>query len=156
MANHQNFMRTHAFEPSPWRGHHAATRAALEAIILRGPDGLSPRRSRAEFILVGACEFWAAAMNREMLRHLEGSAFLRLRTAEESFAGIHATAAKAAVRLARLRMRVAAAPVPLREIAVQLEAELTALKEPVDDFIAEFAREHVLPGPTVGADTGAL
>lgn len=138
--------------PAAWPGHHAATRMVLEAIQARGAGRARPRLSRPEFNLVVACEFWAAAMNRNLLRHLAGSAFMRLRAAEESFAGIHASEAKAAVRLARLRLRVAGTPAPLRDIAEQLEGELAALKEPVDELIADFARQHVRPRSIAGSD----
>jgi hypothetical protein len=104
--------------------------------------------------LVVACEFWAAAMNRILPRHLAGSAFIHLRAAEESFAGIHACGARAAVRLARLRLRVSGTPTPLRDIAEQLEAELAVLKEPVDDFINDFACQHVRPRSIAGSDIG--
>jgi hypothetical protein len=131
--------------PAPWSGHHAATRAVLEPIL--APDAtLSQRRlSRAEIHLVAACEFWAAAMNRGLFRHLAGCAFTRLRAAENAFVGVRASEARGAIRLARLRLKIAGTPAPLREIAEQLEAELAALKEPVDDFIADFAREQVRP-----------
>ena len=138
--------------PAAWPGHHAATRMVLEAIQARGAGRARPRLSRPEFNLVVACEFWAAAMNRNLFRHLAGSAFIRLRAAEESFAGIHASGARAAVRLARLRLGVAGTPAPLGDIAEQLEAELAALKEPVDDFTADFARQHVRPRSIAGSD----
>ncbi len=113
-----------------------------------------PLLTRPEANLVVACEFWASAMNRTLSQHLAGSAFIRLRAAEESFAGIHASGARAAVRLARLRLRVAGTPAPLGDIAEQLEAELAALTEPVDVFIADFARQHVRPRPIAGSDIG--
>lgn len=140
--------------PAAWPGHHAATRMVLDALQARGMGQASPHLSRPEFNLVVACEFWAAAMNRTLFRHLAGSAFMRLRAAEESFASMHASAARAAVRLARLRLRVASTPAPLGDIAVQLEAELAALKEPVDEFIADFARQHVRPRSIGGSGIG--
>lgn len=77
---------------------------------------------------------------------------MRLRAAEESFAAFHASEARAAVRLARLRLKVAGTPAPLGDIAGQLEAELAALKEPVDDFIADFARQQVRPSSIARSD----
>jgi hypothetical protein len=124
----------------------------LETILARSTGRTRPRLSRPEFNLVVACEFWTAAMNRTMFRYLAGSAFIRLRAAEESFAGIHASEARAAIRLARLRLKVAGTPAPLGDIAEQLEAELAALKEPVDDYIADFAREHVRPSSIAESD----
>ena len=141
--------------PAAWPGHHAATRMVLEAIRARGTGRARPRLSRPEFNLVVACEFWAAAMNRNLFRYLAGFALIRLRAAEESFAGMHASEARAAVRLARLRLRVAGTPAPLGDIAAQLEAELAALKEPVDDFIADFARHHVRPRSIAGSGIGS-
>jgi hypothetical protein len=127
-----------------WDGAQATTRAVLEAILRREPSAVISTLSREEFILVRVCEFWAAAMNRDLARYLEGSAPIRLSAAEESFTVIRAPAAKSAVRLARLRLR-AADTVPLSEIAAQLEAILVALQEPVDALIAEFARRIAPP-----------
>jgi len=141
--------------PVPWLGHHAATRMVLEAIQARGLGQVRPRLTRPEAHLIVACDFWAAAMHRNLFRHLAGSAFIRLRAAEESFAGIHASGARAAVRLARLRLRVAGTPAPLSGIAEQLETDLIALKEPVDDFIADYARQHVGLRSIAGLDIGA-
>ena len=131
---------------APWNGHRAATNAVLDSILARRAGGAPARLTRPELDLVTACEFWAAAMNRGLFRYLAGSALLRLRAVEESFAGMHASEAKAAVHFARLRLKVAGTPAPLREISEQLEAELAALTEPVDDFIAEFVRHHVRSG----------
>jgi len=156
MSTYQGSMRPQGLTiaPAPWPGHHAATQAVLKAILARGATGSHRRLTRAEFNLVAACGFWAAAMNHGLFRHLAGAAFIRLRAAEESFAAVRASEARGAVRLARLRLKIAGTPAPLREIAEQLEAELAATKEPVDDFIADFAREHVRPGSIAGSDIG--
>jgi hypothetical protein len=126
----------------------------LESIRARGADRAFPRLSRPEFTLVVACAFWAAAMNRNLFRHLAGSATLRLRAAEQAFASIHAIEASAAVRLARLRLRAAGTPAPLGDVAQLLEAELAALPESVDQLIADFVEQQIAPRSTAGPDLG--
>jgi hypothetical protein len=153
MGTYQDSMRPQAWAKAlaPWPGHRAATQAALAAIATRRAAGSHRRLSRAEFKFLVACEFWAAAMNRGLFRLLAGAAAIRLRAAEESFAAIRASEARAAVRLARLRLKVAGSPAPLREVTEQLEAELAWSKEPVDDFIADFGREHIGHGSSEGS-----
>ncbi len=79
---------------------------------------------------------------------------MRLRAAEQSFACMHAREASAAIRLARLRLRAAGTPAPLGEIAEQLETQLAALLEPVDQLIADFAQQRVPPRSIAGSNIG--
>jgi hypothetical protein len=115
--------------------------------------------SRAERTLVTVCAFWAAALNQDLLRHVDQSVELHLAAAERAFGVIGADEARSAVRLARFRVRAAKEQTRLGLIIGALEESLTALHEPVDDLIARFARSEVLrdtSGALADGRTGSL
>jgi hypothetical protein len=123
-----------------WGGHRRATSEALFAVLLKAAGG--GEFSRAERVLFTACEFWAAVNNRSLRQHLSDSAIARLQDAEESFETIGLVSVAALLRSGRISLTGASPPVPLRRVAATIEETLTRTAEPVDELIADFAREQ--------------
>jgi hypothetical protein len=122
-----------------WRGHLGTTTVVLEELLTRCAGVDTPEPAREERVLFTACEFWAAAMNRELRQHLATTADAGLRAAEESFAEIGALHVARALRRARFDLMEAAPRIPLRNVVTAIEDGLALAEDLVDDLIARFA-----------------
>src|SRR3984893_9694976 len=123
------------------RGTSPATTALWRDEIPRGPTG-SAKVSRADRVLFTACEFWASARNGSLLGQLSDDPVTQLRAAEAAFTVIGLTKAAGIVQRGRLEMMKTSPPVPLQVVTDNLEKELAALDEPVDQMIADFANKQ--------------
>lgn len=122
-----------------WRGHRGTTTVVLEELLTRCSGVDTPDVAREERVLFTACEFWAAAMNRELRQHLATAADADLRAAEESFAEIGALHVAWALRLGRFVLMEATPRIPLQNVVNAIEDELARTEDLVDDLIARFA-----------------
>ena len=126
-----------------WEGHKPATSALLLDVITTATTG-SAKVSRADRVLFTACEFWASARNGSLLSQLSEDPVTQLRAAEAAFTVIGLRTAAGIVQRARMDMMKTSPPVPLQIVANNLEKELAALEEPVDQMIADFANNQAL------------
>jgi hypothetical protein len=123
-----------------WRGHPPATSAVLLELFERAAAG-AIHFSLAERVLATACEFWAAAKNRTLSVHLGDTAIDKLQAAEVSFAAIGLVNIVPILLLGRIDLTRPNPPVSLHIVAGRIEDALSRTAEPVDELIAEFARE---------------
>jgi hypothetical protein len=126
-----------------WEGHKPATSALLLDVITTATTG-SAKVSRADRVLFTACEFWASARNGSLLSQLSEDPVTQLRAAEAAFTVIGLRTAAGIVQRARMDMMKTSPSVPLQAVANNLEKELAALEEPVDQMIADFANNQAL------------
>ena len=124
-----------------WEGHKPATSALLLDVITTAASG-SAKVSRADRVLFTACEFWASARNGSLLGQLSDNPVTQLRAAEAAFTVIGLRAAAAIVQRGRVDMMKTSPPVPLKVVIDNIERELAALEEPVDQMIADFANKQ--------------
>ena len=124
-----------------WRGHQPATSDALFALLMQAGAG-DKNFSRAERVLVTACEFWAAARNRTLSEHLGDTAIGKLRAAEDSFTTIGLANIATILRLGCIELTSTDPPASLQSVAAGIEEELSRTAEPVDELIAQFACEQ--------------
>ena len=124
-----------------WEGHKPATSAVLLDVITTATTG-SAKVSRADRVLFTACEFWASARNGSLLVQLSDDPVTQLRAAEAAFTVIGLKKAAGIVQRARMDMMKSSPPVPLQVVTDNLERELAALDEPVDQMIADFANKQ--------------
>ena len=125
-----------------WEGHKPATSAELLNVITTAATG-SARLSQSDRVLFTVCEFWASARNRTLLAQLADDAVSQLRAAEIAFTAIGLSKAASIVRRARLDLTESTAPVPT-QIVENMENALADNDEPVDQVIADFARQRGL------------
>ena len=130
-------------ESQDWEGHKPATSALLLDVITTAATG-SAKVSRADRVLFTACEFWASARNGSLLSQLSEDPVTQLRAAEAAFTVIGLKKAAGIVQRARMDMMKTSPPVPLEAVTNNLERELAALDEPVDQMIADFANNQAL------------
>lgn len=127
---------------SDWDGHQPDTSAALLDVITTATTGAA-KVTRSDRVLFTACEFWASARNSALLSQLGDDPLGQLRAAETAFTVIGLTKAASILRRGRMAMSVDT-PAPLSSIVDVMEKSLAALDEPVDQMIAEFARNQAL------------
>jgi hypothetical protein len=123
-----------------WRGHFPITHFVLSALLNKRNGADAADFSRAEAVLLAACQFWAAAATRQLPEYLGANPVPKLLVAFEAFSEI------GAVRVASA-LRVAVATYPdtgsLRGEALDLEARLLDTEDAVDRLIAQFASIHL-------------
>ena len=96
--------------------------------------------SRAEAVLLAACQFWAAAATRQLPDYLGSNPVPKLLVAFEAFSEIGAVRVASALRVA-----IGAYPdtASLRGKALDLEARLLDTEDAIDRLIAQFASVHL-------------
>jgi hypothetical protein len=123
-----------------WRGHFPITHFVLSALLNKRNGADAADFSRAEEVLLAACQFWAAAATRQLPEYLGANPVPKLLVAFEAFSEI------GAVRVASA-LRVAVGTYPdtasLRGQALDLEARLLDTEDAVDRLIAQFASIHL-------------
>jgi hypothetical protein len=126
-----------------WEGHKPETSALLLDVITTAATG-SAKVSRGDRVLFTACEFWASARNGSLLGQLSEDPVSQLRAAEAAFTVIGLKKAAGVLQRARIDVMKTSPPVPLQVVTDNLERELAALDEPVDQMIADFANKQAL------------
>jgi hypothetical protein len=123
-----------------WRGHFPITHFVLSALLNKRNGADAADFSRAEAVLLAACQFWAAAATRQLPEYLGANPVPKLLVAFEAFSEI------GAVRVASA-LRVAVGTYPdtgsLRGQTLDLEARLLDTEDAVDRLIAQFASIHL-------------
>ena len=123
-----------------WRGHFPITHFVLSALLNKRNGADAADFSRAEAVLLAACQFWAAAATRQLPDYLGSNPVPKLLVAFEAFSEI------GAVRVASA-LRVAVGTYPdtgsLRGQALDLEARLLDTDDAIDRLIAQFASVHL-------------
>jgi hypothetical protein len=123
-----------------WRGHFPITHFVLRALLNKRNGEDAADFSRAEAVLLAACQFWAAAATRQLPEYLGANPVPKLLVAFEAFSEI------GAVRVASA-LRVAVGTYPdtgsLRGQTLDLEARLLDTEDAVDRLIAQFASIHL-------------
>ena len=123
-----------------WRGHFPITHFVLSALLNKRNGADAADFSRAEAVLLAACQFWAAAATRQLPEYLGANPVPKLLVAFEAFSEI------GAVRVASA-LRVAVGTYPdtgsLRGQTLDLESRLLDTEDAVDRLIAQFASIHL-------------
>ena len=122
-------------------GHTATTSASVLELLKQAQAG-GGRFSHTERVLYTACEFWVAAVNRSLVRHLGIIPKVILRDAEAAFAAIDIPSVADILRDARVSLLTAEISGTAGEIVLRLQRTLEHHKEPVDDLIGKFAIER--------------
>jgi hypothetical protein len=123
-----------------WRGHFPITHFVLRALLNKRNGADAADFSRAEAVLLAACQFWAAAATRQLPDYLGSNPVPKLLVAFEAFSEIGAVRVASALRVA-----VGAYPDigALRGKALDLEARLLDTEDAIDRLIAQFASVHL-------------
>src|ERR1700686_2122024 len=123
-----------------WRGHFPITHFVLRALLNKRNGADAADFSRAEAVLLAACQFWAAAATRQLPGYLGSNPVPKLLVAFEAFSEIGAVRVASALRVA-----VGAYPDigSLRGKALDLEARLLDTEDAIDRLIAQFASVHL-------------
>jgi hypothetical protein len=125
-----------------WRGHFPIINLVLHALLKKRAadvDGFS----RAEAVLLTACQFWAAAATHELAPYLAPEPVQRLLLAFEAFSEIGAVRVASALRVVLGDRPEAQSSTWLRQQARDLEARLLDTEDSVDQLIAQFASAHM-------------
>jgi len=128
-----------------WRGHFPITHFVLHALLKKRAGADAADFSRAEAVLLAACQFWAAVATHELAPYLAPEPVPRLILAFEAFSEIGAVRVASALRVAlgdRPEVQ-SSSSTWLRQRAPDLEAQLLNTEDAVDHLIAQFASEHM-------------
>ena len=123
-----------------WRGHFPITHFVLRALLNKRGGVDAGHLSRAEAVLLTACEFWASTATRQLPQHLGSEPVSRLLVAFEAFSEIGAVRVASAPRLA---VGECANVMWRREKALDLEARLLDTEDAIDRLIAQYATVHL-------------
>jgi hypothetical protein len=126
-----------------WRGHFPITNFVLHALLKKRADADVAGFSRAEAVLLTACQFWAAAATHELALYLAPEPVQRLLLAFEAYSEIGAVRVASALRVVLGDRPEVQSSTWLRQQAVDLEARLLDTEDAVDQLIAQFASEHL-------------
>lgn len=133
-----------------WRGHFPITHFVLRALLNKRNGADAADFSRAETVLLTACQFWAAAAMRQLPDYLGSNPVPKLLVAFEAFSEIGAVRVASALRVA---VGAHSGTGPLRENALDLEARVLDTEDAIDRLIAQFASVH-LAGDSSGNRLG--
>jgi len=126
-----------------WRGHFPITHFVLHALLNKRAGADAADFSRAEAVLLAACQFWAAVATHELALYLAPEPVPRLLLAFEAFSEIGAVRVASALRVALGDRPEVQSSTWLRQQALDLEARLLNTEDAVDHLIAQFASEHM-------------
>jgi hypothetical protein len=125
-----------------WRGHFPITHFVLRALHNKRASANAADFSRAEEVLLAACQFWAAASSRQLALYLDPDPVAKLLVAFEAFSEIGAVRVASALRVAAGDCSDAPSSIWLRQKALDLEAHLLDTDDAIDRLIAQFASVH--------------
>jgi hypothetical protein len=124
-----------------WSGHFPITHFVLQALSRKeAQDGI--QLSRAERVLLTACQFWAAVARRELTQYLASQCIQRLVVAFEAYSEIGAVRIASALRIAIVHCPDNPSPAWLLRNMVNVEGCLLDTEDPIDQLIAGFAAEN--------------
>jgi len=128
-----------------WRGHFPITHFVLHALLKKRAGADAARLSRAEAVLLAACQFWAAGGNAGTC------ACISLRSGAETAPPFEAFSEIAPFGSQRIAVALGDRPEVrsstwLRQQALDLEARLLNTEDAVDHLIAQFASNIWRPG----------
>jgi hypothetical protein len=126
-----------------WRGHFPITHFVLHALLNKRAGADAADFSRAEAVLLTACQFWAAVATHELALYLAPEPVPRLLLAFEAYSEIGAVRVASALRVALGDRPEVQSSAWLRQQALDLEARLLNTEDAVDHLIAQFASEHM-------------
>jgi hypothetical protein len=126
-----------------WRGHFPITNFVLHALLKKQTGTGATGFSRAESVLLAACQFWAAVATRELALYLEWEPVPRLLVAFEAFSEIGAVRVASALRLVLGTCPQVPSSAWLQQRSFELEGRLLDTEDAVDHLIAQFASEHM-------------
>jgi hypothetical protein len=126
-----------------WCGHFPITSFVLQALLKKEAQVDAAEFSRAEGVLLRACQFWAAVAKRELPKYLGSNSASRLHVAFQAFSEIGAVRVASALRVSIADFPQVPSPEWLLQHASELEARLLDTDESVDQLIAQFASEHL-------------
>jgi hypothetical protein len=121
---------------------HTATTSTSVLEMLKKAQASGAHFSHTERVLYTACEFWVAAVNHSLTRHLGIVPKVVLRDAEAAFAAIEIPRVADILRDARVSPLMAKPSGLVGEVVAELQRTLEYLEEPVDDMIGKFAVER--------------
>ncbi len=124
-----------------WSGHFPITHFVLQALVRKEEQG-APEISRAERVLLTACQFWAAVARRELSQYLASECVQRLVVAFEAFTEIGAIRIASALRIAIVHCPDNPSSAWLLRNMLNVESCLLDTEDPIDQLIAGFAAEH--------------
>jgi hypothetical protein len=122
----------------PWGGHHPATRAALESILLRTSAGQGPALLH-ERVLASICEFRALTANGALPKYLATAANRKLGEARFALNEIGAMDQAALVSTVSAGLQLTNSPRRAKALMISLERDLLAVGETLDKMIAGYA-----------------
>lgn len=125
-----------------WCGHFPITSFVLQALLKKEAQVDAAEFSRAEGVLLRACQFWAAVAKRELAEYLDSTSVSRLGVAFQAFSEIGAVRVASALRVSIADFPRVPSPEWLLQHASELEARLLDTDESVDQLIAQFASLH--------------
>ena len=121
-----------------WRGHHPATRAAMEAILMRAIGGRhSP--SMPERVLCSICEFRATIANNGLVKYLETGTLRELGDARFALNEIGAMDVAALLSDTLSSLRRTSSLSRETTLLANLERALLAAGQRLDELIAQYA-----------------
>jgi hypothetical protein len=126
-----------------WYGHFPITSFVLRALLKKRAAADAAGLSRAEGILLTACQFWAAMATRELALYLAPEPVPRLLLAFGAYSEIGAVRVASALRVVLADRPEMLSSTWLRQQAFDLEARLLDTEDAVDHLIAQFAAEHL-------------
>jgi hypothetical protein len=126
-----------------WRGHFPITNFVLHALLKKRAAGDAADFTRAESVLLTACQFWAAVATHELAPYVAPQPVPRLLLAFEAFSEIGAVRIASALRVLLAERPEVRSSTWLRQRACDLEARLLDTEDAVDQLIAQFASQHM-------------
>jgi hypothetical protein len=126
-----------------WRGHFPIINLVLQALLKKRAAAGATGLSRAEGVLLTACQFWAAVGTHELAAYLAAEPMATLILAYEAFSEIGAVRVASALRMAVGERPDLKSSSGVEQQAVALAARLLDTEDAVDHLIAQFASEHL-------------
>jgi hypothetical protein len=126
-----------------WRGHFPIINFVLEALLKKRGAADPADFSRAEAVLLEACQFWQAVATHRLAPLLAPDPVPRLLLAFEAFSEIGAVRVASALRVVLGDRPEARSTTWWEQQVLDLEAHLLDTEDAVDHLIAQFAQEHM-------------
>ena|SRR5438034_7830233 len=129
-----------------WRGHFPIINFVLLALLKKQAVADAAGFSRAEGVLLTACQFWAAVGTHQLAQYLAPQPVPMLVLAFEAFSEIGAVRVASALRMLLADHPETQSSAWLQQQSFDLEARLLDTEDAVDHLIAQFASEHLEDG----------
>jgi hypothetical protein len=126
-----------------WRGHFPITNFVLGALLKKRAAADPADFSRAEAVLLEACQFWQAVATHRLAQFLAPEPAPGLILAFEAFSEIGAVRVASALRVVLHDRPELQSSTWLERQVLDLEAHLLDTEDAVDHLIAQFAHEHM-------------